>query len=259
MLVLPFGFLAGGGPVGNLIPVAGYQAYLDFGESNYLLLDGSGNIETAYDISGNGYDATQPTAGSRPSLTDTGKSATYYQGNATSSSLFWSSMDSMLQSVDPATNEYTVIAAFDESSQRRQPFGLGTGGVAPNRRLEFFFNDSVGRRDLIALNRQVFFNSSNNSAKDIILYGQSNTSNVTVYGYMNTGQSGTNSTNWQSDSFNTFSRIGNTARGATVSTVPGDTWRGKIYFIAVYHTLLTLSDRESIRDWAVDKWGLTLT
>ena len=56
MLTLPYGFLspaAGGG----LIPVGGYLAYIDFAENAYLTFDVNSNIETASDISGNGYNA----------------------------------------------------------------------------------------------------------------------------------------------------------------------------------------------------------
>ena len=250
----PFAFMAPAAGGENLLPVGGYLAYIDFAEDSYLTFDGSGNIETATDISGNGYDATQTDAGLRPGVSSAGKSAQYYLAGSNSRRLEWSTINSAIAATDPATNDYTIVTGIEESSQRKQPWGLGEGGFA-SRRLEFFMNDSTNRRDYIALNRQVFFSSTNDSNKDIILFGESDASNVTIYGYMNTLNTSTAGASWTTDSQACFSRIGNTARG----TNPSDDWTGKIYFIAVYQSHLTTSERESIRDWAVAKWGMTLT
>lgn len=250
MLTAPFGFIAPSGP--NLIPVGGYLAYLDFAENEYLTLDGSGNIESALDISGNGYQADQTTVSSRPAVSSAGKSAQYYTGSNTTF-MTWGPMDSAIAATDPANSDYTLVTAVNESAERKQPWGLGEGGVG--RRLEFFMNDSTNRRDYIALNRQVFFNSTNDPNKDIIMFGESDASDVTIYGYMNSLQTGTNTANWTNDASGTYSRIGQTSRGLS----PSNFWGGKIYFIAVYQKHLTSDERESIRDWAVSKWGMTLT
>jgi len=250
----PFAYMAPAAGGANLLPVGGYLAYIDFAEDSYLTFDGSGNIETATDISGNGYDATQTDAAKRPGVSSAGKSAQYYLAGNNTRRLEWSTMDAAIAATDPATNDYTIVTGIEESSQRRQPWGLGEGG-AGSRRLEFFMNDSTNRRDYIAVNRQVFFSSTNDSNKDIILFGESDASNITIYGYMNSLSTGTAGASWATDAQPCYSRIGNTARGAN----PSDDWTGKLYFIAVYQSHLTTLERESIRDWAVAKWGMTLT
>ena len=236
----------------NYIPVAGYVAYLDFMDSP-MTLNGS-RIAQINDLSGNGYNAVQSNTSVQPYWNASG----YYDGQNTTNAnyLDWSSADAIMNGLSPRTNDYTVVVGTDENSHRRQPFGLGGGS---DDRLEFFYNDSVGRRDYVGFNRQVNFFSTNNTSKDIILFGESDASNISIYGRMATEQSSTTTTNWASDTVSggTTSRIGYSARGAL--TTPSDCWKGKIYFIAVYQKHLTLSERADIATWAVSKWGLTLT
>lgn len=263
-MFVPTGFFASA--AANYIPVEGYSLYMDFGEEDTITKDGSNYISLVNDISTNGYTAEQTGSDSiKPKWNDgSGASlnAGYLDGSANTGDWYLDmvSADAIFDGADPSTNPYTIVVGTDETSARNAPFGLGGGS---DRRVEFFYNDSSGRRDIVAVSKQYFFSGvTNDSTKDTILFAHTSDATIDLYRF---GTSEANSTgnapSWASDTFDggTRSRIGSSARGRSgppFYLTQG--FQGRIYFLAVYPSELSSADRSSIKDWAVDKWGLTL-
>lgn len=116
-------------PLGTLI------AWYDFSDSTTVTLDGSGNIVSVLDKSGNGHDATQPTAARRPATTTiNGLTAAHFTGNHTSSQT--------LQSApfvhDPPIAWFLVATLDNNPSSPNNPKWWEAGDIVNSTTFEFF-------------------------------------------------------------------------------------------------------------------------
>ena len=258
----PIGFFGG---TGDLLPVLGYSAYIDFKDSP-ITLNGS-NISQIDDLSGNGYHAVQTASADQP-LWDTDG---YYDGQQiqNNKALDWSLLNSLFMGRALNTNNYEFVVACSE-----QP---GTGD-------SFFpvsFADEVGglavlmlmttsvRRSAYFAGQQVNYDyeTAATSSDSVILFASSKSepavpqSLLQLFGHANPVIAGnTSQKGWLTSANTNSSRIGKSAE-FTINNANNlnKGFRGRIYFCAVYPKILTANQRIRIKNWAVNKWNLTLT
>lgn len=239
----------------NPIPVDGYSFVFDFSnDNNQITFDGT-KIASIRD-EGDNYDAAQSTSAKRPEWNSDG-----YLDGGTSASDYFLNIDDLITPIFTsrplATNSYTIFTITNESDSRKMPLGVRADS---NERYEIFFNDSAGRRDMIYRGQADLSGVTNNDAEDTIIFGTNrNASNLReIYRWGTTETSATSSPGSGIFDANTSSRIGATSRGTDGQYSAQTGFGGKIYCVGMYPKVLSSQERQDIKDWAVNKWGLTL-
>ena len=258
----PIGFFGGSG---DLLPVLGYSAYIDFKDSP-ITLNGS-NISQINDLSGNGYHAVQTASADQP-LWDTDG---YYDGQQieNNKALDWSLLNSLFMGRAFDTNNYEFVVACSEQPENAQSFcpvsfADEVGGLSAK-----IFTTTSTRRDANFGGQQVNYTyaTAATSSNSVILYASSKSEPATpqsllqLFGHVNPiGTSNTQQKGWLTQPVTNSSRIGKNAEH-TINDANNFNkgFRGRIYFCAVYPKILTPNQRIRIKNWAVNKWNLTLT
>jgi len=258
----PIGFFGGSG---DLLPVLGYSAYIDFKDSP-ITLNGS-NISQIDDLSGNGYHAVQTASADQPLWNTDG----YYDGQQiqNNKALDWSLLDSLFMGRAFDTNNYEFVLACSEQAGDAQSFhpvsfADEVGGFA----VKIITNSST-RRDVTFGGRGVNYQyaTPSTSSDSVILYASSKSepntpqSSVNLFGHVNPlATSNIRTKSWIPQDATNSSRIGKNAE-FTINDANNlnKGFRGRIYFCAVYPKILTPNQRIRIKNCAVNKWNLTHT
>lgn len=239
----------------NPIPVSGYSFVFDFSNDNDQITFNGGDIASITDESGT-YSAAQSTAAKQPLWHSDG-----YLDGANSPSDYFLNIDDLITPIFSGralgTNSYTIFAITNESDSRKMPLGIRADS---NERYEIFYNDSAGRRDMIYRGQAALTGATNNDAEDTIIFANNRNSsgNRVIYRWGTTETSATSSPGSAITDANTSSRIGATSRGTDGQYSAQTGFGGKIYCVGMYPKELSSQERTDIKNWAVDKWGLTL-
>lgn len=249
----PIGFFAPTGG-GSGIPVDGYEFLFDFKNQSTLTLDGT-TITSVTDEAGV---YTFTNNGTKPEW----NSAGYIDGAGSTSG--WGLIDDSNDIATYFENQggigsatWTLMIITSESPDRAFPFGMRlstTDGGSYGKRWDMFYNDSTGRRDMIFAGQTFVSGITNDNTKDTLLFGEVNPTTTILYRWGTSESSGDRF--WGTPSVDADkSKIGITAR---YTNLPNAGFEGKIYAIALWRDALDSTQRESLKDWAVDYYGLTL-
>ena len=249
----PIGFFAPTGGGGDPIPVDGYSFVYDFSNDNNQITFNGSDIASIVDESGT-YTATQANATYQPLWNAGG-----YIDGASSPTNWWMSIPSLstiFASRPIASNSYTIFSITNESATRIMPLGIQADG---NIRYEIFFNDGPGRRDIIYGGQGFVSGITNDDTKDTVIFATNrNASSQREIYRWGTSESTSASSPGSLQRDARESRIGATSRGTELQYTVQYGFAGKIYCVGMYPKVLSSQERQDIKDWAVNKWGLTL-
>lgn len=271
MLVLPFGFLApaaGAGPTPSGPPVTGYDMWLDLADTSLMSFDGSGYltaINTKTDTGRSTYTFNKRTDITTNIVYNSGKKAIdgassttdwFLFNDAIGDDFFYPGASWVFSSV-----EQTLCVIASDTSFRGQPFGWEANFTQLQ---QIFYNDSVGYRSAqLDPNDPFITGVTNDNNKDAVYFNilfntaLSGGDTYNIFRQRDGVEQAGSARPWSTAGFNvggSSTKLGGTAR--SIDTFYGFT--GYIYAVLQYPFALDSSQRESIRDWAVTYYGLTL-